>query len=258
MLEEPVILGGQDGLDEVLRHDRERDGMPQLVGGPPEAGERLRLEFDLLQRLAGDRDHLANPAGVHQEPDGEGRPRRPGILARPEVDLPEGRLATELAGRPRRRLGLAVAQPPERTGQVDGLDRDTGGEDLARGIDEGGVLQPREVHGGRGPPGPDPEGDRRAQGDEEHGRHQEAAPPSGGAEPGRSGGQKDALEGSPAARRGRCRATDVPRFPVGRRPVSRPEPGTPPEAGAASHAARSGQRVAITVSTLRVVSCPGS
>ena len=34
MLEEAVILGGEDGLDEVLRHGRERDGMPELVGGP--------------------------------------------------------------------------------------------------------------------------------------------------------------------------------------------------------------------------------
>ena len=101
MLEEAVILGGQHGLDEVLRHGGERDGMPELVGCPAEAGERLGLELDLLQRLARDRDQLANSAAVHQEADRQGRTGRPGIVARPEMDLPQGRLATELTGRRR-------------------------------------------------------------------------------------------------------------------------------------------------------------
>ena len=101
MLEESLILGGQHGLDEVLRHGRERDGMPQLVGGPAQARERLGLELDLLQRLTGDREQLANSAAVHQEPDRERRAGGPGIVARPEVDLPQGRLATELPGRRR-------------------------------------------------------------------------------------------------------------------------------------------------------------
>ena len=99
MLEESLILGGQHGLDEVLRHGQRR--MPQLVGGPAQARERLGLELDLLQRLAGDREQLANSAAVHQEPDRERRAGGPGIVARPEVDFPQGRLATELPGRRR-------------------------------------------------------------------------------------------------------------------------------------------------------------
>ena len=147
MLEEPVILGGEDGLDEVLRHGRERDGMPELVGGLAEAGERLGLELDLLQRLAGGRDQLANPAAVKERAGPGGPAASPGIVARPEVELPEGRLAAELARRRRRRLGLTVPEAAEGAGEIDGLDRDSGGEDLARGVDEGGVLQPREVDG---------------------------------------------------------------------------------------------------------------
>ena len=59
-----------------------------------------------------------------------------------EVDLPRAGVAAELTGRRRGRLGLAVAQTPERAGKVRGLDRDTGGQHLARGVDEGRILQP--------------------------------------------------------------------------------------------------------------------
>ena len=103
MLEEPVILGGQHGLDEVLRHGRERDRVPQLVGGPPEPRQRLGLELDLLQRLAGGRDQLADAAAVQEEPDREGRPRRPRDRRAAGGGPPRGRPPGGTARAPRRR-----------------------------------------------------------------------------------------------------------------------------------------------------------
>ena len=157
MLVETVVLGGQHGLDEMPRHCGERNGMPELVGAPAEPRERLGLELDLLQRLAGGRAELADPASVDEETDRHGGPPRSRIVARPEVERPRRRPRGETD--PARRGGpgsrgsqAGGARPRRRRPRPRPL-----AEDLARRVDERGLLQPRQIDARRRAPRPDPE-----------------------------------------------------------------------------------------------------
>ena len=177
MLEEATVLGGHDGLDEVLRHGREQNRVTQLVGGAPEPRQRLRLELDLIQWLAGRRDELTDAGALEEQPDREGGPGRARVVPRPEVHLPEGGLPAELP-RPRPGcLGFTVPEMSERALKIGGLDRHARGQDLTGGVDESGVLPPGEIDARHRPPGPDAERDRRAEREHERDRQQEPAAP---------------------------------------------------------------------------------
>ena len=257
MLEEATVLGGHHGLDEVLRHGRERNRVAQLVGGAPEPRQRLGLELDLIQRLAGGGDELTDAGALEEQPDREGGPGRARVVPRPEMHLPEGGLPAELP-RPRARcLGLTVPETSERALKIGGLDRHARGQDLTGGVDEGGVLPPGEIDARHGPPGPDAESDRRAEREDERDRQQEPAAPPGGApeldqargNPQRGKSWRHRGEGSEQRA---CRA---------RRSVARPSLAASSAAarGAADAPApaQGAEGVALTVSSLRVVSRPG-
>ena len=82
VLVEPVVFGGEHGLDEVFREGGERDGMAKLVGALAEPGERFGLELNLTDQLSASRRQLADPTAVQGEPKLERRPRCLGIVAR--------------------------------------------------------------------------------------------------------------------------------------------------------------------------------
>ena len=157
VLVEAVVLGGEHGLDQVLRHGGERDRVAELVGALAEPGERFGLELDLPERLAAARGQLADPTVVEREPELERRPRALRIVARAEMEVPGARLAAELARRPRRGARLPVPEAAEGAAEVGGLDRDAGRQHLACRVDPGRVLQPSQVDAGRRPPGPHPQ-----------------------------------------------------------------------------------------------------
>jgi hypothetical protein len=162
VLVEAMILRRQHGLDEVPRHRREGHRVAKLVGRSAEPREDLRLELELRERLAGRRGELADAPAVDRDSDPQGRARHPWIVEGAQLQVPGVRLATELTGRGRGRLGLAIPQPPESPREVGGFDRDAGRQHLAGREDDGGLLQPREIDARGGPPRPHAERDRRS------------------------------------------------------------------------------------------------
>jgi hypothetical protein len=146
VVEEPVVLDGDHGVDQDLGCLRELDRpivFARLVRAP---GQDLALERRALGLLAVAR-HAGDAVPAHLESDA----RR--LLA--EVDVPDSARAAVLPGRDRRCLRLGVTEAGKDARQVDGAHADAGLERLTRGKDgyralRFGVREPGQLDGGVG------------------------------------------------------------------------------------------------------------
>ena len=142
VVEEPVVLDGDHGVDQDLGRLRELDRPIVLARLVRAAGQHLALERRARGLLAVAR-HAGDAVPAHLESDA----RR--LLAK--VDVPDAARAAVLPGRGRRRLRLGVAEAGEGGGQIDGAHADAGFERLTRGMDEHGALclgapKPGQLH----------------------------------------------------------------------------------------------------------------
>ena len=164
VLEETVILGREDGVDQDQRHVGQPHGAVVLTGPVIRAGQHLRLEragADVVPAPTHARDAVV--ADLHEH-------RHAGSAA--EVDLPASGQPTELAGHRRHTAGVVVLQPRQRAGQVDAADVDARHERLGGSVDEGrppllDTLEARERDPGIDDEGEEQEPERRARADAE-------------------------------------------------------------------------------------------
>ena len=131
MLEEAVVLGGEDGVDQVQRHVGQPHGAVVLTGPVIRAGQHLRL-----QRAGADVVPVATHPGDAVVADLHPHRHARGV---PEVNLPTSGHPAKLARHRRRTAGVVVFQPCQRAGQVDAADVDARHERLGGGVDEGGA-----------------------------------------------------------------------------------------------------------------------
>ncbi len=159
VIEEPVVLGGQDRPRNEAGHLGERQRAPTLESRLTDADEQLGLELGAGHvRAAGDVRHLGDAGIPHLQVDAHGAPGD--VLPGADMDLPSVTGPAELAGLRRSGRDLPVAKPVEALS--DRLDRDARPEPLAGGEDERRLLHGVEVEAGGGHLGPDGQGrDRR-------------------------------------------------------------------------------------------------
>jgi hypothetical protein len=131
VLEESMVLGGEDGVEEDQRHVGQPHRPVLLARAIVGAGQDLGLErggADVVATAA----HARDPLVAHVEPH-ELRARAVGAA---QVDLPHAAGAAVLAGRGRCGFGLAVLEPGQRAGQVDATHAEPGDQRLRRGVHE--------------------------------------------------------------------------------------------------------------------------
>src|SRR6266851_171699 len=137
VLEEPMILGGEHGVDEGLRRFGEPDRAIVLSGPIAHARQHLTLEGGALDVLAvaGDaRDALSTSLETDLS------------LSIAREDVPPGSGSVKLSGRGRQIPGLCVSKAGERSGQIDQADLHAWAQRLSGGVHDHGApgLDPRE------------------------------------------------------------------------------------------------------------------
>ena len=146
VLEEAMVLGGEDRVDEDQGHLGQPHGTVVFAGAVVGAGQHFRLEgggADVVAIACDARDALV----ARLEPDAlRGRPR-----CAAQVDLPGAADAAELAGRGHRPARVGVFQPRQRAGQVHAPHVHAGNQGLGAGVDERGaaLFDPLEARQGQ-------------------------------------------------------------------------------------------------------------